>query len=570
VVSSQAEIERLCVRNLLSSSEERIFFKDRESRFLSVSVGWLAAYRDGGSLEEVIGKTDFDIFSGPHAREAFDDEQQIILTGRPLVAKLQRETFHDRADAWTSTTKLPLRGEAGEIVGTFGFSRDITEQVEAQQTVAFQALHDSVTGLVNRVALMDRLQQALASLELGTGRLVLLFADLDDFRSVNDTLGHDTGDRVLAEVGRRLEGMSRRGDTVAALGGDEFVVLCQASRDDEHLGRICDRAMRAICAPLQDGPHDLTVTGSLGAVITSEQSAEPEELLQQAEVAMNAAKRSGGNRFEIYTPELGGLSESSRSLASELRRAIDDSDLFVLYQPVFSLRDGLLLGAEALVRWRHRHRGVIGPDEFIPVAERRGLITGIGDFVLDEACRQMAAWARTDGCPSAFKIGVNISGRELRDPGLIERIQATLERHRVAPERLVIEITENALLAELGDAHRAIVSLARAGVAIALDDFGTGYSTLAHLRNLRTNTLKIDRSFVSQLAGHSRDREIVAAVTGMAHALGMTVVAEGVETEAQREELTAIGCDAAQGYLLARPLEPAALMALWKRSGISR
>jgi diguanylate cyclase (GGDEF)-like protein len=528
-----------------------------------VSAGWLAAYANGGGLAEVLGKTDFDIFSEPHAMEAWEDEQQIILTGKPLVAKLERETFRDRPDLWMSTTKMPLRSESGQIIGTFGLSRDVTEQVRAQQAVAHQALHDPVTGLVNRVALMDRLDQALAALESGSGRLVLLCVDLDDFKSVNDTLGHETGDRVLREVGRRLDRMSRRGDTVAALGGDEFVVLCQASRDDEDLGLICDRAMHAICAPLQDGPHDLTVTGSLGAVITTEPSAGPEELLRQADVAMNAAKRSGGNRFEIYTAELGGLSESSRSLASELRRAIDNSDLFVVYQPLYSLPDGSMLGAEALVRWRHRERGVIGPDEFIPVAERRGLITAIGDFVLNEACRQMAEWTGTDGCPGAFKIGVNLSGRELRDPGLIERIEATLARHGVPPERLVIEITENVLLAELGDAHRAIVALAQTGVRIALDDFGTGYSTLAHLRNLRANSLKIDRSFVSQLAGQSRDREIVAAVTGMAHALGMLVVAEGVETEAQHEELAAIGCDAAQGYLFARPLAPAALVALW-------
>lgn len=534
-----------------------------------MSVGWLDAYADGGSLEEVIGKTDFDIFSGPHAMEAWEDEQQIILTGKPMVAKLERETFRDRPDLWMSTTKMPLRTEAGEIAGTFGLSRDVTAQVRAQQAVAHQAFHDPVTGLVNRAALLDRLDQALASLESGTGQLVLLFVDLDDFKSVNDTLGHDTGDRVLREVGRRLDDMSRRGDTVAALGGDEFVVLCQASREDEDLALICDRAMRAICAPLQDGPHDLTVTGSLGAVITSEHSADPEELLRQADVAMNAAKRSGGNRFEIYTTELGGLSESSRGLASELRRALDDSDLFVVYQPIYSLRDGALLGAEALVRWRHRERGVIGPDEFIPVAERRGLITAIGDFVLDEACRQVAAWMGTDGCPDAFKIGVNLSGRELRDPGLIERIEATLERHRVPPAHLVIEVTENVLLTELGDAHHAILALSASGVSISLDDFGTGYSTLAHLRNLRTNSLKIDRSFVSQLAEHSGDREIVAAVTGMAHALGMVVVAEGVETEAQRQELTAIGCDAAQGYLFARPLAPAALAALWEPSGIS-
>jgi diguanylate cyclase (GGDEF)-like protein/PAS domain S-box-containing protein len=563
LVASQAEIERLCAGNLLASSEERIFFKDRESRFLSVSVGWLAAYADGGGLAEVLGKTDFDIFSEPHAMEAREDEQQVMLTGKPMVAKLERETFRDRPDLWMSTTKMPLRDESGQIIGTFGLSRDVTEQVKAQQAVAHQALHDPVTGLVNRAVLLDRLHQSLTSLELVGGRLVLLFVDLDDFKSVNDTLGHDTGDRVLREVGRRLDHVSRRGDTVAALGGDEFVVLCQASRDDEDLGLICDRAMHAICAPLQDGPHDLTVTGSLGAVITTEHSAEPEELLRQADIAMNAAKRSGGNRFEIYTAELGGLSESSRSLASELRSAIDNSDLFVVYQPLYSLRDGSMLGAEALVRWHHRERGVIGPDEFIPVAERRGLITAIGDFVLNEACRQVAAWTDTDGCPDAFKIGVNLSGRELRDPGLIERIEATLARHRVPPERLVIEITENVLLAELGDAHRAIVALAQTGVRIALDDFGTGYSTLAHLRNLRANSLKIDRSFVSQLAGQSRDREIVAAVTGMAHALGMLVVAEGVETEAQREELAAIGCDAAQGYLFARPLAPAALVALW-------
>jgi diguanylate cyclase (GGDEF)-like protein/PAS domain S-box-containing protein len=566
--SAQAEIEHICMRNLLASSEERIFFKDRESRFLTVSIGWLRAYRNGAPLEEVLGKTDFDIFSRPHAVEAFEDERRIVLTGEPMVAKLQRETFHDRPDAWTSTTKLPLLNDSGEIIGTFGFARDITEQIEARAELSYQALHDSVTGLVNRVALMDRLNQALVSLE-APDRLALLFVDLDDFKSVNDTLGHDTGDRVLREVGHRLERISRRGDTVARLGGDEFVLLCQAAQKDEDLSLICDRAMRAICAPLQDGRHDLTVTASLGAVITSDPSAEPEELLQQAEVAMNTAKRSGGNRFEIYTAELGGLSESSRSLASELRSGIRNGDLFVLYQPVIDLRDGSVLGAEALVRWRHRARGVIPPAEFIPVAERRGLITAIGDFVLNEACRQVAAWTSTDGCPPGFTVAVNLSGRELKDPELVNRITATLRRHRVAPERLVLEITENVLLGELGDAHRAIVSLAETGVRIALDDFGTGYSTLAHLRQLRTDTLKIDRSFVSQLEGPSRDREIVAAVTGMAHALGMTVVAEGVETGAQREELIAIGCDAAQGYLFARPLAPDALVALWGRSLIS-
>ncbi len=551
------------MRNLLGSSEECIFFKDRESRFLSVSAGWLLAYFDGGPLEELLGKTDFDIFSEQHAAAALADEQRVIRTGRPMLAKPERETFHDRPDKWTSTSKLPLRDDSGEIIGTFGLSRDITAQVRAQEALTFQSLHDSVTGLASRLALLDRLHQAVGDRELGSDRVAVLLVDIDDFKSVNDTLGHDTGDRVLREVGQRLDHVSRRGDTVARLGGDEFALLCPALAEDEDLAVICARAMRAICAPMQDGPHDLTVTGSLGAVVTSGVVAEPEALLQQADMAMHAAKRSGGNRFEIYTPALRGPADSSRELASELRRAVENSELFVLYQPVVELGSGSVIGAEALVRWQHPERGVVAPDQFIPVAERRGLITAIGTFVLNEACRQLATWTSTDGFPDRFKIGVNFSSHELRHPELVTRTAATLRRHHIAPERLVIEITENVLIGELGDAHRAIQSLAELGVRIALDDFGTGYSTLAHLQQLRSNALKIDRSFIVPLARDSRGSEVVAAVTGMAHALGMTVVAEGVETQAQREELIAIGCDAAQGYLFARPVRPAQLAELW-------
>ena len=311
------------------------------------------------------------------------------------------------------------------------------------------------------------------------------------------------------------------------------------------------------------------MTGSVGAVLTADARATPDELLQHADTAMYAAKRNGGNRFEIYRPDLRDVDQSSRGLAAELRQAIENSDLFVLYQPVFDLADGTLLGAEALVRWRHAERGVIPPDAFIPVAERRGLITAIGSFVLNDACQRLADWRKLPGCPERFKVGVNLSGRELRDPNLVARVGDALQRHEVPPHSLMIEITENVLIGELGDAHHTIETLAGLGVEIALDDFGTGYSTLAHLRELQTDSLKIDRSFIAQLGVHSRDREIISAVTGMAHALGMTVVAEGVETEAQRAELKRIGCDAAQGYLFARPLAPEALAALWTRADVA-
>ncbi|MFZ1993574.1 MAG: GGDEF domain-containing protein, partial [Solirubrobacteraceae bacterium] len=328
MLSSRQEVEQICMRNLLASSEERIFFKDRDSRFLFVSAGWLCAYQKGRPLQDVIGKTDFDIFSKAHAAAAFEDEQRIIRTGEPMVGKLQRETFHDRPDAWSSTTKQPLFDESGEIIGTFGLSRDITAQVDAQAALTYQAHHDSVTGLANRPALMERVRHSLAGGEGRADRFALLFIDLDDFKSINDTLGHEVGDRVLRDVGRSLTRVSRRVDTVARLGGDEFVLLCTGLRDGDDLELICDRVMRAVCTPRHDGPHDLTVTCSVGAVVTADSSAGPEELLQQADIAMYAAKRSGGNRFEVYTPDLRSVISSGRGLAAELRRAIDDSALF--------------------------------------------------------------------------------------------------------------------------------------------------------------------------------------------------------------------------------------------------
>jgi diguanylate cyclase (GGDEF)-like protein/PAS domain S-box-containing protein len=560
--SSQEEVERLCMRNLLAEPNERFFFKDRESRFLLVSAGFLAALAQGRPLEKVIGKTDFDIFSTPHALAALEDEQRVIATGRAMVAKVERETFHDRADVWVSTTKLPLLDEHKKIIGTWGVSRDITAQIEAEQALVHQALHDSVTGLANRVALMDRLAQALVDLERRSGRVGLLFIDLDGFKDINDSLGHDAGDRVLVEVGRRLTDVARRGDTVARLGGDEFVLLCAHPSDDDGLRLIADRVARAIRAPLMTDGRDLAVTGSLGVVVTDDPHVGPGELLRRADIAMYAAKRAGRNRFQVFDAEIDLGAESTAGLAAELVRAIEGSELFVLYQPLFSLDDGSLSGAEALVRWRHPQRGVVLPAEFIPLAEERGLIERIDSFVLDEACRQLAAWGSEDDPWDDFVISVNISGRNLIDPGLADRVSAVLERHGIMPSRLCLEITETALIAELGDANQVVESLAALGVHLALDDFGTGYSTLAHLQQLRTDILKVDRSFVAEIGGRSRDREIIAAVIAMAHALGMTVVGEGIETDGQLDKLVALDCDEGQGYMLAPPLTPADVAAL--------
>jgi len=306
-----AEIEQLCMRNLLANTEDKIFFKDRQSRFLLVSKGFLSAQGHGRSLDELIGKTDFDIFSRPHATAAFEDEQRVIETGKPIIAKVERETFRDRPDTWVSTTKMPLRDEHGNIIGTWGIARDITERIQAEQALVEQTLHDPVTGLANRVALMDRLARALVALERQPGRVAVLFADLDAFKQINDSLGHDAGDQVLVEVARRFTQVARRADTVARIGGDEFVLLCPELSDADNIRLIGDRVIGAIRAPLTIDHRDLTVTTSLGALVTNDPLANAGELLRRADIAMYGAKRAGRNRLQIFGPDIHHTDETS-------------------------------------------------------------------------------------------------------------------------------------------------------------------------------------------------------------------------------------------------------------------
>jgi diguanylate cyclase (GGDEF)-like protein/PAS domain S-box-containing protein len=568
----QERLEHLCIRNLLSSPGERVFFKDLESRFLLVSTGFMVDQAPGCGVDQLIGKSDFDIFSEEHAAAAFADEQRIIQSGEHMVAKVERETFHDRPDAWVSTSKMALKDEDGQIVGTFGISRDVTAQILAEEALAHQALHDPVTGLANRLALMDRLSQALLALHRAPGRVGLLFIDLDNFKMINDSFGHGAGDRLLVEVSQRLSRVSRQGDTVARFGGDEFVLLCSALRDDDDIRLVASRAVRAIGERFDHEGNDFTVTGSIGVVVTDDASADPGELLRQADIAMYEAKSAGRDGFRVFDAKLQDRSQASHEFDSSLRKAIDRHELFLVYQPLFSLGDRSLSGAEALVRWQHPTRGVVPPGDFIPLAEDRGLIGSIDAFVLNEACRQLAEWVAEGEIPAGFTMSVNLSGRQLHDPTLVGRVAASIELHGITPSQLCLEVTETALIGELGEAKATLAALSKLGVRLALDDFGTGYSTLSHLQRLEVDILKIDRSFVEQIGGSDRDREIIGAITAMAHALGLSVVGEGIETDGQLGELASLGCDEGQGFLLARPQPPEQVAALFRaaRSDASR
>jgi diguanylate cyclase (GGDEF)-like protein/PAS domain S-box-containing protein len=300
--ASRDDIQHLCIRNLLAVREERFFFKDLESRFLLVSEGWRVAVGRGLTLEEVVGKTDYDFFTRPHASAAFADEQRIIRTGEPVLAKIERETFSDRADAWVSTSKYPLHDLRGAVIGTFGISRDVTAQ-----------MRDAATGLANRLALMDRLRQALSALERQPGRVALLFVDIDGFKQVNDTWGHQAGDRALAVIGSRINSASRRFDTVARYGGDEFVVLLTSLRANENLRGIGERVMRAIRAPIERVGEGVILRASIGAVITHDAGADPIALLEAGDTAMYAAKREGGDRMVIYDADVHGVAGRPRA-----------------------------------------------------------------------------------------------------------------------------------------------------------------------------------------------------------------------------------------------------------------
>jgi diguanylate cyclase (GGDEF)-like protein/PAS domain S-box-containing protein len=558
---TQRGLKRTCMDNLLSTTDERVYFKDLQSRFLLVSAGWIAAVAPGRSVEEVIGKTDFDLFSKKHAAAAFKDEQQIIRTGEPVVGKLERETFHDRPHNWVSSTKMPLRDARGQIIGTFGISRDVTAQVKAENALAYQILHEPVTGLANRAGLMSRLFQALAALERQPGRLAVLFVDLDHFKAINDAFGHDAGDQVLAEVGRRLSLLSRNADTVARLGSDEFIVLCAALRDDDDVGLIADRIIQGIRVPYVEDRRDLSVTCSVGIVVTSDSLAEPEQLIRDADEAMYEAKETGRDRYRFYDSAQ-RIPTGASLLLAELSCAIEGEELYLLYQPLFSLKDKALIGVEALVRWHHPERGVVLPDDFIPFAEQHGLIGKIDSFVLDEACRQFSEWTTRDGWPTGFTMSVNVSGAELSDPEFVDRVTEVIRRHDIAPAGLCLEMTETAFVGEWGDIQETLSALSKLGVRVALDDFGTGYSSLAHVQRMKVDVLKIDRSFVAKIDRSPRDREIVGAVMAMSHALGITVVGEGIETNHQLDTLAKLGCDQGQGFLFSRPLSPEAIVAL--------
>ncbi|MHB8273852.1 MAG: putative bifunctional diguanylate cyclase/phosphodiesterase [Dermatophilaceae bacterium] len=417
------------------------------------------------------------------------------------------------------------------------------------EVLSRQAMLDTLTGLPNRVALIRHLDQSLAACaRVGQG-LAVLYIDLDGFKQVNDSLGHAVGDELLVLASQRIRVCLRPGDIVARLGGDEFVAVCRNVSDGTGVPAIAARIGSQLAAPFPIGEHHAVVSASIGLAMTADSTATAEDLLRQSDLAMYQAKLSGKARTAVFDESMQLVVDTKFSVRNALGRAITQHELRVLYQPVVSLADERVIGAEALVRWERPGFGLLSPDEFIPIAEASSLVSAVDCWVLQEACRRGAQW-----CAAGATIAVNLSPLTLEHDEVVNALSEALRRTGISPQQLTMEITETALLSETGTANRNLGLIRDLGVKLSIDDFGTGYSSLSHLQRTDIDVLKIDRSFVSLMDVDPASETIVNAIIAMGHALGMTLVAEGVERPSQAALLRAQGCDAAQGWLFGRPL----------------
>jgi len=509
--------------------------------FAAVDAGetWRVLAIDGGQVDPVFGaiEAQVDAAADAHHRQA--------LAG--LDALRRQETSVLAATPVAFAAGLGLLGVFWAIV--VGYQRR-TERQAAEN--AHQALHDALTGLPNRTLLHDRTAQALRAADRELVPAALLLLDLDRFKEVNDTLGHHHGDLLLVQVGQRLRAALRGVDTVARLGGDEFAVLLPTVATAAGAVEVAKKLQASLSEPFAVEGLTLDIETSIGIAVYPDHAGDPDELLQRADIAMYAAKATHAG-FVLFDAALDQHSPRRLALLGELRRAIEQQQLVLHYQPKVDAHTGRVLGVEALVRWQHPEHGLVQPDDFIPLAERTGLIAPLTHDVLDQALRQCQAWQQAG---HELPVAVNVSARRLLDLAFPDEVAGLLARWQVPARLLVVEITESTIMADPQRALEVLGRLHELGVELAIDDFGTGYSSMAYLKTLPVHELKVDRSFVMQMTSSTRDAVIVRSTVDLGRNLGLRVVAEGVEDPATWDELDALGCDAIQGYHISRPVPP--------------
>ena len=512
--------------------------------------------------EKIFGWTQSEVI-GKNIRDwrfvVEDDDTQfsalntrLMEAGNPRTTSLNRNYRNDGRIIWCEWYNSSLRDESGKVVSVLSLAQDVTTRVLAEERLIYQATHDGLTSLPNRAMLQDRMQQAISRARRSGVRVAVLFIDLDRFKEVNDTLGHRIGDELLREIAERLKRTLRESDFLVRLSGDEFMVVLEQLADLDPPRLVAAKILEEIRQPTRIEGHEIYVSASIGISLFPDDANDVESLLKNSDMAMYRAKANGKNTFQFFSAELAELGAAMRLLENSLRSALVRNEFEVYYQPKIDMRSGLIVGAEALLRWHHPTRGLVMPGEFVKLAEEAGLMHEIGNWVLDIAFAQLRRW-REKGYDN-MRLAVNLAAGQFRATQLLDRIKDRLEREKCRPECIEIEITETSMLGDPDGVGKVLRALRDLGLRVAIDDFGTGYSSLSHLKRFPIDTLKIDKTFVADILHNRENTAIVSAVIALGRALDLEVIAEGVETEAQRALLAKQGCDAYQGYLFSPAL----------------
>ncbi len=559
----QAEEQLHLAATVFETTSEGIMVTDAKNQFKAVNSAF--CHMTGYSELEILGQNPRLLQSDRHHATFYNTIWEALKSHGHWAG----ETWNKRKNgevfpAWLSIASVKT-GEHNRAVQYVAILRDITEQKQDEEQILRQATYDSLTNLPNRTLFLEHLSRAIATIKQQQGTLALLFIDLDNFKSVNDTLGHDKGDILLQQAAHRLKKCIRKVDTIARFGGDEFTVILQMIDSAHSAGQVAEKIIDTFATPFLLSGNEAYIGASIGISLSPHDSSDPTVLLRNADIAMYQAKAAGRNQYYFFTEEINIAAQARMNMELDLRRAIERNEFSVNYQPIVDLCSGKVSGLEALVRWHHPKHGWIAPDKFIPLAEETGLINPIGEWVLQTACQQGQEWLKEGLQP--LVISVNLSSCQMMTGKMIDILERILNETGYPTEFLVLEITESLLLEDTATTTQQLHKLKDMGIRLSIDDFGTGHSSLSYLKHFPVDTIKIDKSFIQDMATLPEDASLVQAIVAMSHSLGLSTIAEGVENEDQLALIRTLKCDFVQGYYYSKPLHPNELIAFLTKTG---